>query len=70
MSERIKLGHLVSHQVFGPGQVMYLHEDLNRIIIKFRDHGEKKFITSMVLPSIRKIGRGFAKEEKTMAARA
>lgn len=48
-------GAQVEHAKFGLGTVM-LHTD-ERIIIKFDDHGEKKFVTTMVMASLKKSDR-------------
>jgi len=43
-------GAQVEHQKFGLGQVVSSSEE--RIVIKFDDHGEKKFVTAMVMASL------------------
>ncbi|MGC2661728.1 MAG: hypothetical protein WA324_27540 [Bryobacteraceae bacterium] len=48
-------GAQVEHTKFGLGSVMSCSDDY--IVIKFDDHGEKKFVTSMVLPSLKKSDR-------------
>ena len=48
-------GAQVEHAKFGLGSVMSCNDDY--IVIKFDDHGEKKFITSMVLPALKKSDR-------------
>jgi transcription elongation factor GreA-like protein len=48
-------GAQVEHQKFGLGTVMS-HSD-ERIVIKFDDHGEKKFVTNMVMSSLKKSDR-------------
>ena len=45
----------VEHQKFGLGTVMSSNEE--RIVIKFVDFGEKKFVTTMVLPALKKSDR-------------
>jgi hypothetical protein len=45
-------GAQVEHQKFGLGTVMSSSEE--RIVIKFDDHGEKKFVTPMVMGSLKK----------------
>src|ERR1700744_4062351 len=45
-------GAQVEHQKFGLGTVMSSSEE--RIVIKFDDHGEKKFVTNMVMGSLKK----------------
>ena len=42
----------MEHQKFGLGSVVSCNEEY--IVIKFDDHGEKKFIASMVLPSLKR----------------
>jgi len=48
-------GAQIEHSKFGLGTVMSSSEE--RIVIKFDDHGEKKFITPMVLGSLKKSDR-------------
>ena len=48
-------GAQVEHQTFGLGTVISHTEE--RIVIKFDDHGEKKFVTSIVLPALKKSDR-------------
>ena len=48
-------GAQVEHQKFGLGTVMS-HND-ERIVIKFDDHGEKKFVTPMVMGQLKKSDR-------------
>jgi len=43
-------GAQVEHMKFGLGTVLSSSEE--RIVIKFDDHGEKKFITNMVMGSL------------------
>ena len=43
-------GAQVEHAKFGLGTVMFSSEE--RIVIKFDDHGEKKFVTNMVMGSL------------------
>ncbi len=45
----------VEHAKFGLGTVVLSTEE--RIVIKFDDHGEKKFVTSMVVASLKKSDR-------------
>ena len=59
-------GAQVEHQKFGLGTVLSHTEE--RIVIKFDDHGEKKFITSMALPALKKSDRQ-PPVEKRRAAR-
>lgn len=48
-------GAQVEHGKFGLGSVLSCNED--HIVIKFDEHGEKKFVTSIVLPSLKKSDR-------------
>jgi Protein of unknown function (DUF3553) len=48
-------GAQVEHLKFGLGQVLSSSEE--RIVIKFDDHGEKKFVTAMVMGSLKKSDR-------------
>lgn len=48
-------GAQVEHTIFGLGTVMSINEE--RIVIKFDDHGEKKFVTPMVVASLKKSDR-------------
>ena len=55
-------GAQVEHQKFGLGTVMSSSEE--RIVIKFDDHGEKKFVTTMVMGSLKKSDRQPPAEKK------
>ncbi|HWR54394.1 MAG TPA: hypothetical protein VN428_25020 [Bryobacteraceae bacterium] len=48
-------GAQVEHQKFGFGTVLSCNED--HIVIKFDDHGEKKFVTPIVMPNLKKSDR-------------
>ncbi len=48
-------GAQVEHGKFGFGTVLSSNDE--RIVIKFDDHGEKKFVTTIVLPSLKKSDR-------------
>ena len=48
-------GAQVEHGKFGLGSVLSCNDDY--IVIKFDDHGEKKFITSMAVPALKKSDR-------------
>jgi hypothetical protein len=67
-------GAQVEHSVFGLGTVMSSNEE--RIVIKFDDHGEKKFVTPMVVASLKKSDRQppaekrAARRKKTVAPAA
>jgi len=55
-------GAQVEHGKFGLGSVLSCNDDY--IVIKFDEHGEKKFITSIVLPSLKKSDRQPPAEKK------
>ena len=48
-------GAQVEHAKYGLGTVLVSSEE--RITIKFDDHGEKKFVTGMVMASLKKSDR-------------
>ena len=48
-------GAQVEHSIFGLGTVLSMTEE--RIVIKFDDHGEKKYVTTMVVDSLKKSDR-------------
>lgn len=48
-------GAQVEHQRFGLGTVLSSNED--HIVIKFDDHGEKKFVTTIVVTALKKSDR-------------
>jgi hypothetical protein len=48
-------GAQVEHPKFGLGSVMSCTEE--HIVIKFDDHGEKKFVLHIVLPNLKKSDR-------------
>lgn len=48
-------GAQVEHGKFGLGSVLSCNDDY--IVIKFDEQGEKKFVTSIVLPALRKSDR-------------
>ena len=48
-------GAQVEHVKFGLGSVQVCNEE--HVSIKFDDHGEKKFVLSIVLPNLRKSDR-------------
>lgn len=60
-------GAQVEHQKFGFGTVISHTED--RIVIKFDDHGEKKFVAPMVMGSLRKSDRQPPAEKRATRAR-
>jgi hypothetical protein len=55
-------GAQVEHQKFGLGTVLSSTDE--RIVIKFDDHGEKKFVTSLVMGSLKKSDRQPPAEKK------
>jgi hypothetical protein len=55
-------GAQVEHDKFGLGTVMSSNEE--RIVIKFDDHGEKKFVKDLVLVSLKKSDRKPPAEKK------
>jgi hypothetical protein len=59
-------GAQVEHPKFGLGSVLSCTEEY--IVIKFDDHGEKKFVLSIVLPNLKKSDRQ-PPAEKRRAAR-
>ncbi len=60
-------GAQVEHLKFGLGTVMSHTEE--RIVIKFDDHGEKKFVSQMVLMSLKKSDRQPPVEKRASRAR-
>jgi len=48
-------GAQVEHTKFGLGSVVSCNDDY--IVIKFDEHGEKKFVASIVLPALKKSDR-------------
>ena len=48
-------GAQIEHPKFGLGSVLSCNEEY--IVIKFDDHGEKKFVLSIVLPNLKKSDR-------------
>jgi hypothetical protein len=61
-SNNYSQGAQVEHQKFGLGTVMSSSEE--RIVIKFDDHGEKKFVTNLVMGSLKKSDRQPPTEKK------
>ena len=61
-SNNFSQGAQVEHQKFGLGTVLSSSEE--RIVIKFDDHGEKKFVTSLVMGSLKKSDRQPPAEKK------
>ncbi len=60
-------GAQVEHGKFGFGSVLSCNED--HIVIKFDDHGEKKFVTSIVLAALKKSDRTPPVEKRASRAR-
>jgi hypothetical protein len=54
-SNNYSQGAQVEHAKFGLGTVTFSSDE--RIVIKFDDHGEKKFVTTMVMGSLKKSDR-------------
>ncbi|MFB3830195.1 MAG: hypothetical protein ACE15B_25745 [Bryobacteraceae bacterium] len=61
-------GAQVEHSKFGLGTVLSSNDE--RIVIKFDDHGEKKFVTHLVVGQLKKSDRQPPVEKKTRARRA
>jgi hypothetical protein len=61
-SNTFSQGAQVEHQKFGLGTVLSHSEE--RIVIKFDDHGETKFVTNMVIGSLKKSDRQPPAEKK------
>jgi hypothetical protein len=61
-SNTFSQGTQVEHLKFGLGSVISSSEE--RIVIKFDDHGEKKFVTNMVIGSLKKSDRQPPAEKK------
>ena len=60
-------GAQVEHLKFGLGTVMSSNDE--RIVIKFDDHGEKKFVTPMVLGQLKKSDRQPPAEKRASRSR-
>jgi hypothetical protein len=60
-------GAQVEHDKFGLGTVMSSTEE--RMVIKFDDHGEKKFVTPMVVGQLKKSDRQPPAEKRTSRSR-
>lgn len=60
-------GAQVEHGKFGLGSVISCSDDYT--VIKFDDHGEKKFITPIVVPNLKKSDRTPPVEKKATRAR-
>jgi transcription elongation factor GreA-like protein len=60
-------GAQVEHQKFGLGSVVSCNDEY--IVIKFDEHGEKKFISSMAIPNLKKSDRQPPVEKRATHAR-
>jgi hypothetical protein len=60
-------GAQVEHAKFGLGSVVSCTDDY--IVIKFDDHGEKKFISSIAVPGLKKSDRQPPVEKRATRAR-
>src|SRR3982750_2001955 len=60
-------GAQVEHGKFGLGSVISCGDDY--IVINFDEHGEKKFVTSIVLPGLKKSDRQAPAEKRATRAR-
>lgn len=59
-------GAQVEHNKFGLGSVLSCNDE--HIVIKFDDYGEKKFVSSIVLPNLKKSDRQPPPEKKRRTA--
>jgi hypothetical protein len=55
-------GAQIEHSKFGLGSVLNCNEE--HIVIKFDEHGEKKFVLSIVMPALKKSDRQPPAEKK------
>ena len=55
-------GAQVEHARFGLGSVLSCNEE--HIVVKWDDHGEKKFVLSIILPNLKKSDRQPPTEKK------
>ncbi|MCC6586826.1 MAG: hypothetical protein IT168_09060 [Bryobacterales bacterium] len=55
-------GAQVEHPKFGLGSVISCNDE--HIVIKFDDHGEKKFVSSIAVPNLKKSDRQPPAEKK------
>ena len=58
-------GAQVEHAKFGLGTVLSCNDEY--VVIKFDDHGEKKFVAQIVLPNLKKSDRQPPAEKKSRA---
>ncbi len=66
-SNNYSQGAQVEHQKFGLGTVMSSSDE--RIVIKFDDHGEKKFVTPIVVTALKKSDRQPPVEKRSSRSR-
>ena len=62
MANNFSQGAQVEHTKFGLGTVLSSSEE--RMVIKFDDHGEKKFVTNMVMGNLKRSDRQPPAEKK------
>lgn len=60
-------GAQVEHSKFGLGSVVSCSDDY--VVIKFDEHGEKKFVAHIVLPNLKKSDRQPPAEKRASRAR-
>lgn len=58
-------GAQVEHSKFGLGTVLSCNDEY--VVIKFDDHGEKKFVAGIVLPNLKKSDRQPPEQKKSRA---
>ena len=66
-SNNYSQGAQVEHDKFGLGTVLTSTDE--RIVIKFDDHGEKKFVTTLVIGQLKKSDRQPPAEKRASRAR-
>ena len=66
-SNNYSQGAQVEHLKFGLGTVLSSNDE--RTVIKFDDHGEKKFVTPMVMGSLKKSDRQPPAEKRSARSR-
>jgi hypothetical protein len=66
-SNNYSQGAQVEHQKFGLGTVISCNDE--KIVIKFDDHGEKKFLTNIVMGSLKKSDRQPPAEKRSTRSR-
>lgn len=60
-------GAQIEHPKFGLGGVLSCNEEY--VVIKFDDHGEKKFVLQIVLPNLKKSDRQAPADKKKRASK-